>query len=151
MKEATDRVCFAAEARDTENEGGDRSTKYLWPCVGQLCADLVVGQVQVQGVCKSTLVSLALVDDLPPSYCNPPNSHLGDYLKVSSITFTLLLSVAAIYIRRQSNGNRTWREGAANHAPAVHFPRLPFTTRILPLPVHIRTYIHAQTVPLFTY
>jgi hypothetical protein len=43
MKEATDRVCFAAEARATENEGGDRSTKCLWPpCEGQLCAGLVV-------------------------------------------------------------------------------------------------------------
>ena len=37
MKEATDRVCFAAEARATENEGGDRRTKYLWP----LCRSVV--------------------------------------------------------------------------------------------------------------
>ena len=54
MKEATDRVCFAAEARDTENEGGDRSTKYLWPCVGQ-CAGLVVVKFKFKGYASRLL------------------------------------------------------------------------------------------------
>ena len=59
MKEATDRVCFAAEARATENEGGDRSTKCLWPpCEGQLCAGLIVVKFKFKGYAsRSTLLS----------------------------------------------------------------------------------------------
>ena len=79
-------------------------------------------------------------------------SSCGHYLKVSSITFTLLLSVLRQFTSAVNQMAYPLTGGRARHmVRRVHFPRLPSTTRILPFPVRIRTYIHAHTVSLFTY